>query len=72
MENLIKSPSAEMKVVIAIPNGNVETLTSFRIQDKTKSTIKNLYWKKWTTVANLSFKQPCVREELAVSLRKKM
>ena len=68
MDDLLGKQASQLKVVIVAPSSRVENHTSF--DDKTKSIIVNLCRKNWKTVANSSFQQPNVREELVEPLRK--
>ena len=68
IENLCGKQTTQIKVLIANPNGRIDSHYSF---DKgTKSIILNACRKNWSTVANMIMKHSHVQQELEEPLRK--
>ena len=68
IENLCGKQTTQIKVLIANPNGRIDSYCSF--DDEIKSIILNACRKNWSTVANMIMKHSHVRQELEEPLRK--
>ena len=68
IENLCRKQTTQIKVLIANPNGRIDSHYSF--DNRTKSIILNACRKNWSTVANMIMKHSHVQQELEEPLRK--
>ena len=67
IENLCGKQTTQIKVLIANPNGRIDSYYSF---DKGTKSILNACRKNWSTVANMIMKHSHVQQELEEPLRK--
>jgi hypothetical protein len=67
IDELVGNSSTQLKVVIVIPSGRIETVHSFH--EATKSLVINLVRKNWKSASSVIFNHPLLCEELITRLR---